>query len=104
MAFAFDEEMKKVFYAGVGAMALTGEKAKALVDILVEKGQITVEQGKVMNEELKHKIKDKVKENVTVVEKASTSDFIENLENLTPDELALLKEKLSHIENNESEK
>ena len=104
MAFNFDDELKKVFYAGVGAMALTGEKAKALIDMLVEKGQITVEQGKVMNEELKHKVKEKVKENITVVKNASASDLIDNLENLTPEELAALKEKLSRLENDGKEK
>ena len=47
--------LKDVFLAGVGAMAITGEKAKGLVDTLIEKGAITVEQGKDINSELKRK-------------------------------------------------
>ena len=43
-----------------------GENAKELIDDLVEKGELTVEQGKVLNEELKHNIKDAIRENVTL--------------------------------------
>ncbi len=47
--------LKDVFLAGVGAMAITGEKAKGLVDTLIEKGAITVDQGREINSELKRK-------------------------------------------------
>lgn len=47
--------LKDVFLAGVGAMAITGEKAKGLVDTLIEKGAITVDQGRDINSELKRK-------------------------------------------------
>lgn len=47
---------KDVFLAGVGAMAITGEKAKELVDQLIAKGEISVDQGKQINTELKHKV------------------------------------------------
>ena len=46
---------KDIFLAGVGAAAVTGEKAKEVVDTLIEKGGITIEQGKELNSELKHK-------------------------------------------------
>ena len=36
------------------------------IDELVKKGELTVEQGKVLNEELKHNIKDAIRENVTL--------------------------------------
>lgn len=49
---------KDIFLAGVGAMAITGEKAKDLIDQLIEKGEITVDQGKQINSELKHKAED----------------------------------------------
>ena len=41
--------LKKLLLAGIGAAALTGEKAQDLVDDLVKKGELTVEQGKVLN-------------------------------------------------------
>ncbi len=44
---------KNIFLAGIGALAYTGEKGKEIIDQLVEKGEITLEQGKELNEELK---------------------------------------------------
>lgn len=55
MANTIEEGFKEIFLAGVGAMAMTGEKAKEVLDQLVEKGGITVEQGKDINTELTHK-------------------------------------------------
>ena len=46
---------KDIFLAGIGAMAVTAEKGKDLVDQLIEKGELTVDQGKQINTELKHK-------------------------------------------------
>ena len=50
----FSEDLKKVLLAGIGAVATTIEKSKDVVDELVKKGELTVEQGKALNEELKH--------------------------------------------------
>lgn len=52
--------LKKIMLAGIGALAVTGEKSQEIVEGLVKKGEITVEQGKVLNQELKHNIKSKV--------------------------------------------
>ena len=46
---------KNIFLAGIGAMAYTGEKGKELIDQLVAKGEITLEQSKELNEELQRK-------------------------------------------------
>ena len=48
------DSVRDIFLAGVGAVALGAEKSKELVDQLVAKGEITVEQGKQLNTELKH--------------------------------------------------
>ena len=50
--------VKKVFLAGVGAMAIGAEKSQELVDELIKKGELTVEQGKELNEELTRKVKE----------------------------------------------
>lgn len=55
MANSIEQGLKDIFLAGVGALALTGEKATEIVDTLIEKGELTVEQGKDINSELKHK-------------------------------------------------
>lgn len=93
------ENLKKVMLAGVGALAVTAEKSKELLDELVKKGELTVEQGKVLNEELKHNVKQAVKENVTVKVKASTpEELTELLDKMTPEQLNELKERLAGIE------
>ena len=55
------EGLRKLILAGIGAVAVTKEKSEGILDELV-----TVEQGKVLNEELKHNIKDAIRENVTL--------------------------------------
>ncbi len=54
--FDFGDGLRKVFLAGVGALATTVEKSQEIVDDLVKKGELTVEQGKTLNAELKHKV------------------------------------------------
>ena len=46
---------KGIFLAGIGAVAIGAEKGKELVDQLVARGEMTVEQGKQINTELAHK-------------------------------------------------
>lgn len=47
--------VRKVFLAGVGAIASGAQKGQELIDGLVKKGELTVEQGKSLNSELAHK-------------------------------------------------
>lgn len=49
---------KNIFLAGIGAMAYTGEKGKEIIDQLVAKGEITLDQGRELNEELQRKASD----------------------------------------------
>ena len=56
--FDFGDGLRKVFLAGVGALATTVEKSQEIVDDLVKKGELTVEQGKALNAELKHKVQE----------------------------------------------
>lgn len=46
---------KGIFLAGIGAVAIGAEKGRELVDQLVARGEMTVEQGKQINTELKHR-------------------------------------------------
>ena len=62
----WEEGLRKVILAGVGAAAATAEKGQELLHELVQKGASTVEEGKVRNEELKHDLKERVKEHVTI--------------------------------------
>lgn len=99
----FSDNIKKVILAGIGAVAVTAERSKDLLDEMVEKGELTVEQGKVLNEELKHNIKKTVKEKVNAVKPASAEELSELLDKMTPEQIAALKEQISKKEAAEQE-
>lgn len=90
----FGDSVKKLLLAGIGAAATTAEKSKEILDDLVEKGELTVEQGKVLNEELKHNIKKTVKEKVNAVKPATAEELSDLLDTMTPEQLAALKEEI----------
>ena len=73
------ENVKKLLLAGIGAVAATTEKSKEILDEMVKKGELTVEQGKVLNEELKHNIRKTVKEKVNVSVKVSAPEELDEL-------------------------
>ena len=79
----FSDNIKKVLLAGIGAVAVTGEKSKELLDEMVKKG------------ELKHNIKKTMKEKVNVSVKASSPEELDTLlDEMTPEQLRLLKERI----------
>ena len=107
------EGMRKLILAGIGAVAATKEKSEVILDELVKKGELTVEQGKVLNEELKHNIKDAIRENVTLhvvtPEEAcgeedeenadDTADFVlDAVDSLTDEQLSALKARIAERE------
>lgn len=53
------EEARKIFLASVGTAALTCEKAGEVISNLIEKGKLSVEEGKELSEELKRNISTK---------------------------------------------
>ena len=107
------KDLKNLLLAGIGAVAVTAEKSQALLDELVKKGELTVEQGKVLNEELKHNIKDAIRENVTLHvvtpednrgeadgdETDDTADFVlDAVDSLTDEQLSALKARITERE------
>ena len=80
--------LKKIVLAGIGATAVTVEKSQEVLKDLVDKGELTVEQGKVLNEELKHNVKEKVK---NVGKKAEVAQI---LEGMSEEQIAQLKDLL----------
>ena len=98
------ENLKKVMLAGVGAVAVTAEKSKELLDEMVKKGELTVEQGKVLNEELKHNIRQTMKEKVNVSLKPNSPEELqEMIGKMTPEQLADLKEAIAKLETPEKQ-
>ena len=89
------EGLKKILLVGIGTAAVTAEKSKEILDELVKKGELTVEQGKVLNEELKHNLKQTVKNNVNVKVKVTTPEELsELLDKMTPEQLEALKAQI----------
>ena len=50
-----EDGFKNIFLAGIGVLAYTGEKSKEVIDQLIAKGEITLDQGRELNEELQRK-------------------------------------------------
>lgn len=92
-----ENDLKKILLAGVGAVALTAEKSEALVRELVRKGELTVEQGKTLNEELKHKVKEAAADVKAAV--TPTPD----VGRMTAEERAELRRKLDELDAKEKE-
>ncbi len=74
------------------------ETAKELIDDLVAKGELTVEQGKVLNEELKRSTKQKIKDHVTVNVTREYKDAFSAVEHMNAEELEALKEEIRKAE------
>ena len=99
------ESLKKLLLIGIGTAAVTAEKSKEVLDDLVKKGELTVEQGKVLNKELKHNINETLKDNVNVSVKASTPEELQTLlEKMTPEQIEQLKQQISNMEQTAEEK
>ena len=97
------DDLKKAFFFFFGAIAKTSEKSKKLIDELIERGALTVEQGKTLNEELKHNLQEKIIEK----EKELNSDLIsqiKDMKNLSDEDIKILKDKIAEIEKEKNEK
>lgn len=56
--------LKNLLLAGIGSAAYSYEKSVTIINELVKKGELTVSQGKELNEELRKKV-DENKKNIT---------------------------------------
>lgn len=97
------EGLKKLLLAGVGTVAVTAEKSKEVLDELVKKGELTVEQGKVLNQELKHNIKETIKTKTSSAPEKPEADLKDTLASLSPEQLAELKEQILKMEASKTE-
>lgn len=79
--FDLTDGVRKFFLLGVGAVATGAEKSQEIVNDLVKKGELTVAQGKALNEELTVKAKAAVGDTEGTLLKT-------RLESMTPEERA----------------
>lgn len=102
--------LRKLLLAGIGAAAIAKEKGGEVLELLSKRGEVTVEQGKVLNEELKRNLKETARENVeTVKESVKESlkdnvhvhviypedDLMNAVDGMDEEQLAALKERIA---------
>ncbi|MNI30920.1 MULTISPECIES: phasin family protein [Clostridium] len=95
-------DLKKLLLAGVGAVATTYEKASEVVDELVEKGRLTVDEGKELSEELKRNFTTKATEKINEIKsvnKESLEKVISELGYVKKEEIDKLKVRIEFLEN-----
>ncbi|NBJ15988.1 MAG: aspartyl beta-hydroxylase [Dehalobacter sp. 4CP] len=94
------DEMKKIFLAGIGAIATTAEKTMEVIDSLIEKGELTVEQGRVINEELKHNMLEIKKEHSAETE---TRQMLKRYKEMNETEKEVFRKEIMEMENKRNE-
>ena len=92
------EGLRKLILAGVGAAAATKEKSEVIFKELVRKGELTVEQGRVLNEELKHNLREAIRENVTVNVLDMSEDIMSSVKDMDDEQLEALKQCIRDAE------
>lgn len=88
--FDLAEGLRKMFLAGVGAVATGAEKTQEVVDELVKKGELTVEQGKALNQELTRKAKE-------AIDSTSETAVRARMKAMTADERAAFAAKVAQM-------
>ncbi|WP_045797861.1 phasin family protein [Streptococcus equinus] len=86
------EELKKVFLAGIGLTSMTLEKADAFVKELVEKGRLTVDEGKELQSELKRRSEDEAKEFLTDLDRKTKP-----IQYATKEDVSRLEDKIDAL-------
>lgn len=92
------EGLRKLILAGVGAAAATKEKSEVIFQELVRKGELTVEQGRVLNEELKHNLREAIRENVTANVLDMSEDIMSSVKDMDDEQLEALKQCIRDAE------
>jgi polyhydroxyalkanoate synthesis regulator phasin len=102
-----DLTLKKLLLAGIGSMAYTYEKGAEIVEDLIKKGEITINQGKELNQELK---RNKMGENAEKGSRADNApdhegavwemlrDVLSGMDIATKEDLKRLEERVSRLE------
>ena len=85
-------DLKKVLLAGIGLTDMTVDKADSFVKELVEKGRLTVEEGKELEQELKRQSKEEAQEFLNKLDAKKSS-----VEYATKDDVKRLEEKLDAL-------
>lgn len=99
---AITEDLKNIMLAGIGSMAYTYEKAAQIVDDMVQKGKITIEEGKELSQELKRKNMSTNNMNNSVnthpITKEEMADLLKQMNFATQEDLEDIRQRLTKLE------
>lgn len=90
-------ELKKLFLASIGSAAYTYEKASKLIDEMVQKGKITVDEGKQLSEELKRNVINK-KNQMKPLTKDELISTLNNSNFASKEDISSINERLTKLE------
>lgn len=88
---------KKIFLSGLGALAVTAEKANEIIDELVKKGEITFDQGKELAKEYRAKLGSHMQEMDKKIE-AVVTKVISTMNIATKEDLKKIEDKLEQLQ------
>lgn len=95
-----DVSMKNILLAGIGAVYQTYEKAEEVLNEMVKKGQLTVNQAKELNEELKKKVEtSKPSTDKETIDADTLKSVLKDLNLATKDDIDELKQRIDTLEN-----
>ena len=83
------EEFKKIFLLGIGAASMTYEKSMEIINDMVKKGKLTLEEGKQIGDELR---KEDVLQIIAEYNLISRTEF-----DLLKEKVAMLEEQIKNI-------
>ena len=86
------DELKTVLLAGIGLTAMTYDKAEKIVKELMDKGRLTLDEGKELQSELKRKSQEEAKDLLGQIKEKSQS-----LQYATKEDLQRLEGKLDAL-------
>ena len=86
------DELKKVLLAGIGLTAMTCDKAEKFVKELMDKGRLTLDEGKELQSELKRRSQEEAKDLLGQIKEKSQS-----LQYATKEDLQRLEGKVDAL-------
>ena len=94
--------MMEEFLLGIGAASMTYEKSMEIINDMVKKGKLTLEEGKQIGDELRKSMKDKAsiisENNKKYLTKEDVLQIIAEYNLISRTEFDLLKEKVAMLE------
>ncbi|MCT8978731.1 hypothetical protein N4T77_19275 [Clostridium sp. CX1] len=90
-------ELKNLFLAGIGSAAYTYEKASKLIDDMVAKGKLTIDEGKDLSEELKRNVKDKTAQYKPLT-KEDIISILKEMDYASKTDISIINQRLSVLE------